>query len=444
MLTKSDFLVYRQAIRTQLEGPEKIAAYFALPIVSQESGAKTQLSVIAEAVAPIAATMKKAGRTIDSPEQIKSFALLLLLGLQKLAPGSKEHLALRDELLGAPKGWHKTNPPINAFDLLSPSWKPSWQEEMNRVGEIAAHLDFESLSNPEQVAAAVKNVFGIGGLEDQQDPRALKSTDKTMELFIGLAVHEAMISHPQWIDSESGQIAKALPQGVDGRSTFELEHLQNEVIAAEKEKKRKDAADNRKATWGRVRVLGVQLITEKLAPVFEDVIRAVGLADFATLKVFLVEYTPPEAEIAPLLDMFVKMGARSHEEVVEVARTTVTEYILQNVQKRCPDWVTTNADGDLVLRRSEPKPERPFGETKKGKAVYRAVGTLINEYGPRNVLGVLVSMLEEKGIRFMDPSVTEAFIAALPNQLGTPYVIPTRGEKEGEEPAPAAAAASAS
>jgi hypothetical protein len=441
MLTKSDFLVYRQAIRSQLEGQEKIAAYFALPIFAQESGAKTQLGVIADAIAPFAAAMKKAGRTIDAPEQIKAFALLLLLGLQKLAPGSKEHLALRDELLGAPKGWHKENPPVNAFDLLSPSWKPSWQEEMSRVGEIASQLDFESLSNPEQVAAAVKNVFGIGGLEDQQDPRALKSTDKAMELFIGLAVHEAMISHPQWIDPTSGQVFKTLPQGVDGRSTFELEHIQNEAIAAEKEKKRKEAAENRKATWGRVRVLGVQLITEKLAPVLEDVIRAVRTTDFSTLKVFIEEYAPPATEIAPLLDMLVKMGARSHEEVVQVARTITIEYILQDVQKRHADWVTTNADGDLIMRRAEPKPGRPFGETKKGKAVYRAVGTLINEYGPRNVLGIVLPMLLEKGIALMDPNLTQTVVEALPDQLQTPYVIPTRGEKdEGEEPAAAAAA----
>lgn len=225
MLTTTRFTTLKDALSDYLASSD--------PTVSRDDFLEMSLQ---EQVGILSQVASGAGLDAVTTAEFEACALVLQLKAGTLQPGMEDHLRFRDALQpeGAPPvgTWHKANPPTSVWDFApdpSLSTPSPWAPDIERTPLIARKLSFTEARYPLQIAFAVLNEFGIGGVEDFRDPRSLAwlgndghFEDPTMELFVTSVSRYLPATQPAWFD-ETGQLFDELPEGVDGRSAVEIE-----------------------------------------------------------------------------------------------------------------------------------------------------------------------------------------------------------------------------
>ncbi len=440
MLTKSTF--------------NRIKSVFTVGITDAQRPTFTK-STPAEQIAVLTELLATASMQDISPEQIKAFVLLYNAKVGGLASNIPALQKLRDELLGAPKGWHKANPPNNVFDLMNPNRSPSWVEDYQKVGDIVATLDFASAQSADDIINAIKNTFGIGGMEDALDPRAIGANDATMKLFIQAVQYQFANSRPEWIDPATGVMFKTLPQGVDARSGDEIRAELDAKIEAEKVDRRRKQQEERRAKLLAEYQKRKDAFLARFETVFNQSTEAkTFLAKLLTLsfedmqkllrgREAAVETTGAQStwldsntvqlalDLVPKRDVDTsKMTAEQLEDFKSEigaerleAVALAEQFFLTRLSAAQPTWYRPISNGDLILRKA-PLKEKPAGMGRSERATYNGIGRLVDKYGPA---AVAKQMLAIFGI---EKDVTEVF-GPLPETL---TVKPLEGDdKEPEE-----------
>lgn len=293
--------------------------------------------------------------------------------------------ALRDTLgIPAPSGWKKELPYVNVLALQT-----MWPEEWALVPDMAATLSHAAISGDVSVvdtmiAASVRAILGIGGLEDAADPRAIGVADPIMKLFIDAVKFQLMaITQPAWF--KNGKIAP-LAAGVDGRSAYEVK----KAIEAEKLKVRAEA--RRVANAKRRQELLAIYATKRNAVIArmrdakeaDAVVKAMLAVDFASLKELTKEEVWLPAELHTAAKKYAVTTPPEAEVTEAQAINFMQQYLLTAVAAAHPDWFLELASGDIGLRRGIGKISNGFD--RAARSVRRQVSKLIHRYGPEKVL----------------------------------------------------------
>src|SRR4029077_10665942 len=140
--------------------------------------------------------------------------------------------------------------------------------------------------------------FGIGGLEDMLDPRALVvANDVTLKLFADALASEVQRIRPEWFGKDD-KLLNPLPAGLDGRSQNTIVAAQRAEVDAKRAKERAEKAakerDEKRAEATRRRMQAVKLITTHCQPQFADLTKALSEAEFVGVRQFIDEFTPDQ------------------------------------------------------------------------------------------------------------------------------------------------------
>lgn len=337
--------------------------------------------------------------SLVSLQSITSFVIPYLVRSGAVVAGGAEHFSLRTVLgLPEPKPWHKAFPPKNFFQLLDASRNPEWCSEMGATTPIARTLTHADLISDELISAAIRSHFGIGGLEDLGDPRAVQSNDPTMALLIEAVKHAALSSRPEWHDATTGAALNPLPPGLDNRSTEEVEAeraVQAEIRRKEVAKARaKERREKENAEYNGVRSVVLGTYKDAKSKALATTLAGAS-SDFETVKT-QHEASIPEAlpeTVEKIRDYLAKSilipTGTSEVEVLEITRETLdrakaftVQIVLDDMNDAQPTWFRRIANGDLTFR---PAPYRgaaraPGHVTKYEKAATRAIAQIVDKY----------------------------------------------------------------
>jgi hypothetical protein len=226
--------------------------------------------------------------------ELEANALVFLMRLHTTMPsikGTKAHHELRKELLGTVSGeWPLPLPPKSIEAArASTNWGPVFVAD---PAVIAGSLSFEEAQDPQQVAYAVLNHFGIGGMEDRWDPKSLaamtenKFTDPTMGLMVTEVYGSLMVSSG-WFDPETHTLYKELPKGADGRSrqSIQAEQQQRDAECHEKERQERRSKSQQKMADARQFVQQqVNRALDPMAELVQDVLALLQTLDFEAFR----------------------------------------------------------------------------------------------------------------------------------------------------------------
>lgn len=354
------------------------------------------------------------------------FVLLYLTRTDSLP--TAEAIALRDQLgVPASKPWHKPMPVVSIMALVS-----QWPDEYAKIPEIAATIPHAALVGSADladafIAASVRSVLGLGGLEDVGE-KVIGPADPIMAVFIDAVKFQLMtVTAPAWF--ENGQVLAKLPDSVSPKSSYELNRaVEAEKLRAKAEARRIAAANRRQ-----------QMITAykaKRAAFFSGVVTVDTTVDalvkallgstFAELKtvtepaVWLTEdlkqhakryvnIVPKPAQPAPIDANSSKEAKAAHAAALaswkaeiealvasdideDQAIAFVQQYVLSKLAEIKPEWFTELSSGDVVLRRGEP---RSSGIDRKTKAIRSGVSRLVHKYGKEKVITQLELFLKD-------------------------------------------------
>jgi hypothetical protein len=265
----------------------------------------------------------------------------------------------REELgLVEPKGWEKPLPFINIMALVS-----QWPEEYSKVPAMAAAVDYATVKQEEaicnaRIAACVRDVLGMGGLEYSGDSDIVGDTDPIMKLFIEAVKFQLQtVTAPLWFTG--GEVANT-------RSLYEITTL------AEAEKQRARIESKRKYAEDRAARIRKEHVDKKAAyfatlnnPTLTTVVEGMNAAGFEVVKGIV------KADV--WLDEGLKAAAGDNISLMQ-------QYILSELAALQPTWFRETANTDLVIRPA-PLKVKPQTMSRSVHAIRLAVTKQITKYG---------------------------------------------------------------
>jgi hypothetical protein len=228
---------------------------------------------------------------------------------------------------------------------------------------MAAAVDYATVKEEESVAATriaacVRDVLGMGGLEYALDSDVVGADDPIMKLFVEAVKFQLQtVTAPLWFTG--GEVANV-------RSAYEIDTL------AEAEKQR-----------GRI---------EKKRAYAEERAAKIKAARVAAKEAFFATVTNPKvsavidgfnASSFEVVRGFVKAENWLDDELKAVAGTDHTllqQYILSKLSILQPTWFRETATSDLVIR-PQPLKVKPQTMSRSTHAVRLAITKLITKYG---------------------------------------------------------------
>jgi hypothetical protein len=380
---------------------------------------------IQEQIAKITELVTAAGKTFDA-KIITAFAIFGRLRSGSLIAGSPDHLALRDTL-SAPKGaWHKPNAPTSAFGFIG----TGWDDEFKAVALIAEKVSFADVSDAaydELVAAHIRGQFGLGGLEDFGDPRAIGINDPTMKVLIEGVKVSVRVQHGNWFD---GSVV------TEGRSIAEIKA---EAEAAEKARKLKDASDRRakrveelRKAYAVTKAGAIDILHTNGAAASPVILAAQELefeAFFAAFNedVDLANLDPAFEQLARLLPStdFTKVAAEDLEEATKQDKldriALVVQFLFTKVNAAHPTWFRALENSDLKLRKVPLKEKAPT-LSRAQRAIRNHIYDDVEKYGEAELKAAI-----EAVFGYAPGALTPAVIIPRPVESGEPETLSAAG-----------------
>lgn len=345
--------------------------------------------------------------------ELEANALVFLLRLHTTKPdikGTKAHYALRKELLGTVSGeWHLPLPPKSIeATRASINWGPIFIRD---PAVIAGNLSFEEAQDPQQVAYAVLNHFGIGGMEDRWDPRSKaamvdgKFTDPTMCLMVAEVYASLRVISSGWFDLENGTMHAAPPPGVDVRSYQAIQTEQQQRDAEIHEKERQERRSRSIQKTAEIRQLTQRQVNRNLEPMGElvkDILDLLQKLDFEAFRTLVKQEDwvatmgtsglAVVTQLKPLVDVSIKNTK------LPGAGHFVAQYVLEEFNKTKPGWVRPSKTTEELIPRKAPlgrgNNQTPPSQKRAVSVIDRKLAKLIEKYGHDTVKARAHVMLE--------------------------------------------------
>lgn len=265
----------------------------------------------------------------------------------------------REELgLVEPKSWSKPLPYINFMALVS-----QWPEEYAKVPAMAAAIDLATVKEEEvvcneRIAACVRDILGMGGLEYSNDADVVNANDPIMKLFIEAVKFQLQtVTAPVWF--AGGEITNT-------KSAYEIEKLAEAEKMREKiEQRRKYAADRAEKIRAAHAAAKEAYFATLNSPKLTTVIEGLNAAGFDVVK------------------GIVKSDVWLDDELKDIAKDKVEllqQYILSKLAILQPTWFRETANSDLVIR-PQPLKVKPQTMSRSTHAIRLAVTKVITKYG---------------------------------------------------------------
>lgn len=340
----------------------------------------------------------------ETPDQIRRAALHTVLAL--CDPASD--VAARRTQLGLPNPvstWPIAGPaPQNLRELQDPKLLPEWADRGLAVTDACAQgLSYAELVHPRSkdlIAAAIRNHFGIGGLEDLGDHRAIQASDRTMMVLISQVRWLLAVQYrPEWFDAENNPLP-ALPAGVDARPYQDvLTELRQKEDEERKARQQARAAEYRTKKLGEHASLRAAALQVCAGNTFIASTAAAISGSFDAAKSVLAaeviaidDVLQPVLKSIILLPEFQSLTAKRGESAIdlEVRRYRVAAYMIWQAimlvtAQAQPTWFRTLENGDLKLR-PEPLKQAVRRNTRAQRAILVNLYKLTEKYGRDQVV----------------------------------------------------------